>query len=159
METWGTIMGRQLPGSGRILVFGRGDNPINFVSATDVAALLSYAVTSPSLRGQVLQLGGPDNLTFNQFAVILQHATGYDGTVRHVPRPVLRMIALTAARLKPALARQAGAALVMDSISMTFDLASARRALPGLPETDLLSALTQCWPERRRHQKTPEDSA
>ena len=36
METWGTIMGRPLQTSGKILVFGRGDNPVNFVSATDV---------------------------------------------------------------------------------------------------------------------------
>jgi NADH dehydrogenase len=150
METWGTILGRRLPDSGKILVFGRGDNPINFVSATDVAALLSRAVTSPSLRGQVLQLGGPDNLTFNQFAVILQQATGRRGTIGHVPRSVLRTIALTAGPLKPALARQARAALVMDSLRMTFDLAPTRRALPGLPETALLSALTECWPDRAR---------
>ena len=150
METWGTILGRRLPDSGKILVFGRGDNPINFVSATDVAALLSRVVTSPSLRGQVLQLGGPDNLTFNQFAVILQQATGCCGTIGHIPRSVLRTIALTAGQLKPALARQARAALVMDSLRMTFDPAPTRRALPGLPETALLSALTECWPGRAR---------
>jgi uncharacterized protein YbjT (DUF2867 family) len=59
METWATIMGRTLRASGTILVFGRGDNPVNFVSATDVAALVALAATSPGLRGQVLELGGP----------------------------------------------------------------------------------------------------
>jgi len=41
-------------------VLGRGDNPVNFVSATDVAALAERAVTDCGLRGQVLELGGPD---------------------------------------------------------------------------------------------------
>ncbi len=87
METWGMIMGRRLQTSGKILVFGRGDNPVNFVSATDVAALVERAVTDPGQRSQILELGGPDNLTFNELAAILQETTGRHGTVRHIPRP------------------------------------------------------------------------
>lgn len=52
-------------------MFGRGDNPVNFVSAADVAALTALTVTDPGLRGQVLELGGPDNLTFNQLAALV----------------------------------------------------------------------------------------
>src|SRR6185312_3392472 len=64
-ETWATIMAGPLHASGTIPVFGRGRNPINFVSATDVAALTARAAaTDPGLRGQVLELGGQDNLTF-----------------------------------------------------------------------------------------------
>jgi uncharacterized protein YbjT (DUF2867 family) len=143
METWATIMSQPLHSSGKILIFGLGDNPINFVSATDVAALLGHAVTTPSRRGQILQLGGPANLTFNQFAVTLQQTTGRRGTIRHVPRPALRLMALTAAPLKPALAGQARAALTMDTIDMSFDPAPTRRAFPHLPETDLPTALKQ----------------
>lgn len=143
METWAAIMSQPLPSSGKILIFGLGDNPINFVSATDVAALLSHAVTAPSLRGQILQLGGPANLTFNQFAVTLQQTTGRWGTIRHIPRRALRLMALAAAPLKPALARQARAALAMDTINMTFDPSPTRRAFPHLPETDLTTALKQ----------------
>ena len=76
METWGTIMGRPLQASGKTMVFGRGDNPINFVSATDVAALVGLAATDPGLRGQVFEIGGPDDLTFNQVAAIVQGAAG-----------------------------------------------------------------------------------
>jgi uncharacterized protein YbjT (DUF2867 family) len=58
-------------------------------------------VTRPGLHGQVLELGGPDNLTFNQVAVIVQQATGCRGTVRHIPRPALRAMAWLAATIKP----------------------------------------------------------
>jgi uncharacterized protein YbjT (DUF2867 family) len=141
METWGTIMSRPLQTSGKILVFGRGDNPVNFVSATDVAALVSHAATSPSLRGQILELGGPDNLTFSEVAAILHETTGRRGAVRHIPRPALQMMAWLAAAIKPPLARQARAALTMDTTDMSFDPTPTRRAFPNLPNTDMPSAL------------------
>ena len=141
METWGQIMARPLQASGKILVFGRGDNPVNFVSAADLAALVSQAATGPSLRGQILELGGPDNLTFNEVAVILQEATGRRGAVRHIPRPALQAMAWLTTAVKPALARQARAALAMDTIDMRFDPAATRRAFPGLPNTSMHSAL------------------
>ena len=143
METWATIMGRPLLASGKILVFGRGDNPVNFVSAADVAALIELTVTDPGLRGQVVELGGPDNFTFNQLAAILQQSTGRSGTVRHIPRPALQVMAFLTGATKPALARQARAALAMDTLDMTFDPGPARRAFPGLPNTDMPSALKE----------------
>jgi NADH dehydrogenase len=143
METWGTIMGRPLQASGTTMVFGHGDNPINFVSATDVAALVGLAATDPGLRGQVVEIGGPDDLTFNQVAAIVQEAAARHGTVRHIPRPALRAMARLTTAIKPALARQARAALAMDTLDMTFDSAAARRAFPGLPNTDMPSALKE----------------
>ena len=143
METWAAVMGQPLRASGKIAVFGRGDNPINFVSAGDVAALTALAVTDPGLRGQVLELGGPDNLTFNQLAALMLARTGCRGAVRHIPRPALHAMACLAAGIKPALARQARAALAMDSLDMTFDAAPTRRAFPDLPETGIRLALKE----------------
>jgi NADH dehydrogenase len=143
METWAAIMIRMLQSSGKIVVFGRGDNPVNFVSATDVAALIARAVTDPGLRCQVMELGGPDNLTFNQVAAILQETTGRHAPVRHIPRPALRAMAWLTAGIKPALGRQARAALAMDTLDMTFDPTPARRAVPGLPGTGMQSAIKE----------------
>ena len=154
METWATIISQPLHASGKIPVFGRGDNPVNFVSAADVADLIALAVTDPGLRGQVLELGGPDNLTFNQVAAIVQEITGRRGTVRHIPRPALQAIARLTAAIKPALARQARAALAMDTLDMTFDPTPARRAFPDLPETDIRLALKDLL-ERDRRERRP----
>jgi NADH dehydrogenase len=143
IETWATIMGQMLQTSGKILVFGRGDNPVNFVSATDVAALVEQAVTDPGLCGQVLEIGGPDNLTFNQLAAILQESAGRHGTVRHIPRPALQAMACLTTAIKPMLARQARAALAMDTLDMTFDSTATRRAFPDLPNTSMPSALKE----------------
>jgi len=131
-------------------VFGRGDNPVNFVSAADVAALTALTVTDPGLRGQVLELGGPDNLTFNQLAALVQEVTGRRGTVRHIPRPALQAIAWAAAAIRPALARQARAALAMDTLDMTFDPTPTRQAFPDLPDTDIRLALKDLLKGKRR---------
>ena len=142
-ETWALIMNQTLQRSGKIMVFGRGNNPVNFVSATDVAALAARAAFDPGLRGQILEIGGPDNLTFNQFAALLQDLTRCDEKVRHIPRPALRAMAWLIAGTKPELARQATAALAVDTLDMTFDAGPARRAFADLPNTDVASALKE----------------
>ena len=73
----------------------------------------------------------------------MQQATGCRGAIRHIPRPALRAMARLAATIKPALARQARAALAMDTIDMTFDSTATRQAFPDLPNTDMPSALKE----------------
>ncbi|MEP6661090.1 MAG: SDR family oxidoreductase [Acidimicrobiales bacterium] len=137
METWATIMSTKP----KTLVFGRGENPINFVSATDVAALIEHVVLAPPVRGDVIELGGPDNLTFNEFAATFQQVRGRLGTIRHIPRPMLRLMANVTRKLNPPFARKARAAILMDTIPMTFDASAARRRFPDVPITDLTTVL------------------
>ena len=95
----------------------------------------------PRTRGRILEIGGPDNLTFNQLAAAIQAAAGRTGTPRHVPPPVLRLMAGTVGRIKPELGRQARAALLMDRADLTHDTAGIRQACPGLPCTPLSTCL------------------
>ena len=120
LELWIELLRNTATRSGRPLVFGRGDNPINFVSVTDVAALVERVVVDPTTRGQTFEVGGPDNLTFNQLAEAVQRADGREGAPRHVPPAALRLIAATVGRLKPQVGRQTRAALVMDHMDLTF---------------------------------------
>lgn len=128
VELWAEIMARPI-------VFGRGENPINFVSVGDVAAVVESAVIDPELRGEVLEVGGPQNTTFNELAELLRQIQGHSAPVRHIPRRLLQSGAL--------FSRRARAALAMDSIDMTFDAAPARRAFEEIPTTEIRSALTQ----------------
>lgn len=128
VELWAEIMAKPI-------VFGRGENPINFVSVGDVAAVVESAVIDPELRGKVLEVGGPQNATFNELAEMLQQIRGHSAPVRHIPRRLLRAGA--------PFSRRARAALAMDSIDMTFDAAPARRAFAEIPTTEIRSALTR----------------
>jgi NADH dehydrogenase len=126
VELWAEIMSKPI-------VFGRGENPINFVSVEDVAAVLERAVTDASLRGRAIEVGGPQNVTFNQLAALLQEVRGQPAKVRHIPRAALRVTA--------PFARQARAAIAMDTIDMTFDSTTNRQAFTDLHVTDLHAAL------------------
>ncbi|MGH2867248.1 MAG: SDR family oxidoreductase [Solirubrobacteraceae bacterium] len=128
VELWAEIMTKPI-------VFGRGENPINFVSVDDVAAVLERAVMDAELRGRVIEVGGPQNLTFNELAGLLGDVRGRPAKVRHVPRRLLRAIA--------PFARQPRAALAMDTIDMTFDAPAAAHASARLPMTDIKAALTR----------------
>jgi uncharacterized protein YbjT (DUF2867 family) len=140
-ETWGAMMLEPLRNSGRITVFGRGDNPANYVSVIDVAALVARAVDDAGLRGRVIEFGGPDQLTFNQLAGVVQEVAGKRGRVRHVPRAALRVMALAAAPFNAQMARLARASLILDDYPQPFDPAPARTEFPDLPMTDVRTAL------------------
>ena len=142
LELWIELLQQTAARSGRPLVFGRGDNPINFVSVADVAALVELAATDPTTRAKTLEIGGPDNVTFNELAEAVQTAGGRAGAPRHTPPVMLRLMAHTIGHLKPQLGRQARAALAMDRTDLTFDAAPHRRTYPDLPCTALPEVLT-----------------
>ena len=130
-ELWSEILRSTASKSGRVQVFGRGENPINFVSVADVAAGVVHAVTDQTLRGQVLTIAGPENLTFNEFAARIAQGP----PPRHVPRAGLRVMGFLARPVRPGLARSARAALAMDTTDLAVDTAPGHAPYPWLPCT------------------------
>jgi uncharacterized protein YbjT (DUF2867 family) len=142
MEFWAKLVGQPLIDTGRTQVFGRGDNPINFVSVDDVALAVEHAVVDSSLRGVTLDVGGPENLTMNQVVEIFQRVSGKQGKVAHVPLPIMRIMSIVMRPIKPALARQIQAGVVMDTDDiMAWDPAANRKLYPWLPQTPLVEVL------------------
>jgi uncharacterized protein YbjT (DUF2867 family) len=146
METWLGLLEQAAGRTGRPLVFGRGENPINFVSVTDVAALLERLIVDPSTRGKLLEIGGPRDLTLNHFAALIQQTSGRTKQPQHVPDVMLRTMARLLRPVKPELARQARAALVMDTTDMTFDATPVRELYADLPMTTLTDVLAGWTP-------------
>ena len=137
LETWIAVIGGKLASNGQALVFGPGRNPINFVSAADVAAAVDLAVRDQSLRGRLIEMAGPENLTFTQLAERLIAVSGKPGRTRHIPLPMLRAMSVLARPVSPTFARQAQAAVVMNTTDMTADLTTVRDQLPTISATTL----------------------
>jgi uncharacterized protein YbjT (DUF2867 family) len=134
MELWIDLLRQTAARSGRPLIFGHGANPINFVSVRDVAELIDDILDDPAASGSTIAAIGPQNLTFKQFATRLQgSADGPAGAPRHVPRAMLRLISVLAAPVKPEQARQARAALAMDTIDLTDHATGEHVAVRDLP--------------------------
>ena len=159
LETWTAIIGAKIPGHGQALVFGSGSNPINFVSARDVAAIADIAVHDESLRGQAIEAAGPENLTFTQIAERLLAASGKPGKIKHIPLPMLKVMSVLARPFSPVFARQAQAAVVMNTTDMTADVAAIRRRFPAIAATTLDDELARqpAAPPDRTH--TPQPAA
>ena len=139
LQTWLTVMTQTAGTSGRPLIFGRGARPIGFVSAVDVAALVSRAATDATLRGQLLEVAGPA-MTMTELAGALQAARGWTGRLRHVPRPMLRVLATAARPVNPAFARQNRAAVIMDTTPLAT--ATDLTTLLGRPPQQLAEVIS-----------------
>jgi NADH dehydrogenase len=143
METWCDLLGRPLLEKGRTQIFGRGRNPINWVSTTDVARFVELAIVDPTLRGEVLEVGGPENLTMSAFVEVFQTVTGTSGKVTHIPPIAMRLTAVTLGMVNPGLVRQIRAGIVMDTRSQAFDATETRRRFPSIPMTSLGDVITR----------------
>jgi len=149
METWAQLIGKPLVEAGKTRIFGRGDNPINFVAADDVAQFVELAVVDPALRGAVVEVGGPENLTFRQFARTFQTVTGKMGAISHVPLPAMRALAVLLRPVNPTIARQIRAGVVMDTRDMTFDPTETARRYPTIAPTPLAHVVALDYGEDR----------
>lgn len=133
LETWLGIIGGPLVSTNKTLVFGRGENPINFVSALDVARFVDQAVRDSTLRGQVVVVVGRENLSLNQLVEIVRSVSGRTGRVSHTPRAAMRLLSVVLRPINRMRAGQIQAALVMDTTKMALDSQAAHSADPSMP--------------------------
>ena len=137
METWCEVLGRPLLDKGKTKVFGRGSNPINWVSAADVAEFVALATFDPATRGEVIEVGGPENLTMTTFVDVFRQQTGSRGNVGHVPTVAMRLMAVVMSLVNPEMARQIQMGVIMDTRPQAFDASETRRRYPSIPVTNL----------------------
>jgi uncharacterized protein YbjT (DUF2867 family) len=145
MQTWLHTAADPLVDTGRTRVFGRGENPLNLVSAGDVARIVELALVDPSLRGATLEIGGPENVSMNQLLATVERVTGRPGRVDHVPLPVLRLMSTLLRPFRPALAGLIGAAVVMDTRDMSFDASATARRFPSITPTPLEAVVHELY--------------
>ena len=144
LETWLGIVGGPLIASGKALIFGRGRNPINFVSAVDVARTIEHAVAAPIGARQTIEVPGPENLTLLDLVDAVRAATGRSGSNRQIPRVMLRLLSVVLRPVNRMRAGQIAAALVMDTRAMAVDGPTIRAIDPSVSmttATDVASVL------------------
>lgn len=130
METWAQIMGESIVKRGKGMVFGSGENPINFVSAEDVAQFAVTAIADPRARGHVIEVGGPDNVTQMQFVKLIEQASGRAASVQHIPLPMMRVLRVVTRPFNPVFSRQILSGIILDTQDMTFDPTETLKLFP-----------------------------
>ena len=131
-ETFQQILCAPLFSTGKAVVFGRAANPVNFVSAFDVAGFVELATRTNLLQGTVTDLGGPQNLSLVQFVETFAAALGVGASIRHIPRAMLRLLSVVARPFNRTFARMARAGVLMDTTDMAFDATDLARRYPQI---------------------------
>ena len=92
MDVWtGVLFGNAEKPGPVATVFGRGDRVCNFIAIEDVASFVLAVLRDPRVKNEVIDIGGPSQMTLVQFAAPIQRAMGVPEKRRHVPAPVLNL--------------------------------------------------------------------
>jgi NADH dehydrogenase len=92
METWCARIGAQVLNDQPVTIFGNGKNPINFISADDVAKFIVLALEDPRLRNQTLTIGGPQNLTFEEVVAVYERLSCKKARKKYLPAWRLKLM-------------------------------------------------------------------
>jgi len=124
------LIGKAVLAGKTVILFGPGTNPKNFVAAADVAALIVRAIGAEELRGETVEIGGPENLSSRQIVAVFERMTGKPAKVVHLPLPVLRAVSRVARPLHPGVSRILQAAIVGETTDQRFDPAPLLARIP-----------------------------
>ena len=90
MESWLTpALGFDYPNAA-IRIYGRGVNPISWVSFRDVAGMCVLALRHPAAARRTIEFGGPDALTPLEVVALFEKAVGKPFRIEHIPEEALR---------------------------------------------------------------------
>jgi nucleoside-diphosphate-sugar epimerase len=133
--------------SGEVVIFGRGDAPVAYVSMDDVAEAAVRLATSPDPPA-VVELGGPEAISRNEAADLFEAALGRSIRRRRVPRIALRLGSILLRRVRPGLASVMGMGLQAD-LRVTVVSAGPLRAL-GIEPRGVRSYIAEVVTDYRR---------
>ena len=124
------LIGKAVLEGKRVVLTGRGTNPRNFVAAEDVAKVVVGALRIPSLRGETLDVGGPENLTARQVVEVFRRVSGRKAKVRHIPITAVRAMARVMKPVHPGVSRIMRLSVWNETSDQTFDPTLLRTKVP-----------------------------
>ncbi len=120
METSLQFVGEMLR-KGRVVFFGDGNNPVNFVSVEDVAQYVVNSLENKEMWNRTIDIGGPENLSMNQFVDICEKVSGNSARRTYLPLPLMRTISYLVRPFSPLVTRILRMGILSSTEDMTFD--------------------------------------
>ena len=92
LDTWAAmLLGDGIRDKGVAVLFGDGRRVSNFIAIDDVADFAQCILQREEVRDEVVDLGGPSNLSFLEVAELVERELGVTAKRRHIPVAVLRL--------------------------------------------------------------------
>ncbi len=139
------LLGKGLVEKSKTILFGKGDNPTNFIAASDVAQLVFKIYKKEEFYNKIIDLSGPENLTKNEVVNLYSKHLNIKSRVTHVPRGVLKAFSFLLKPLHPGLARIMHVSLLADIQNATMATDSSIERFGIMPTTpeDFVKLQTQ----------------
>lgn len=99
------LNGRRVLKDGRTLLLGGGAKPRNFVAAADVAELAAKALVDTRMAGEIVEIGGPENFTDSEVAMLYARAAHVPARMVRVPRWLAVLVSHAIRPVHPGIAR------------------------------------------------------
>jgi NADH dehydrogenase len=118
------LIGAPILAKGKVVMFGRGEQPRNFVAAEDVAAVIQLALRDGSLRGRTIDVGGPEDLTGMDVVRLYERTRGTPVRVVHLPVGLARTVAAILRPLHPGVSQVVQSAVLADTEDQRYKAAA-----------------------------------
>lgn len=115
------LIGQPILETGKVSLFGKGENPRNFVAADDVAQFVVMALENKELNGRTISIGGPENLTNMDVVRLYEKLGGQSAKVSHVPLGVLKVMYRLLRPFHPGLSQIMLLGIYTDTVDNSFD--------------------------------------
>ena len=124
------LLGATILTTGKTTIYGKGDNPINFIAGEDVASFAVMALTNRRLSNRSIDIGGPDNLSKNQIVQLYEKHANRQAKVTHVPTGVMKVMGPVLRPLDPVISRLMSFSVWADTSDQRFDPAAMLKEFP-----------------------------
>lgn len=130
MDLWGELIGMPIIRQSKAMIFGNGNNPINFVAVEDVAALACAVLEDGRALNKTIEICGPENLSMNQVAHIFESLSSKPAKISHVPLLAMRAASALMQLVNPTMGRLIRNGVFMDTANLSCDTSTTVQAFP-----------------------------
>ena len=93
MDVWiNDVIAARVRKKGGALIFGDGSAVANYIAVDDVATFAVRILGRDDIVNEVVEVGGPSDVSFNDLATLVERKLGASGRRQHVPVPMLRIL-------------------------------------------------------------------
>ena len=96
MDVWASVVFGDAARPKAVTLFGGGHRRMNFISVADASRFVVAVVRDGSVVNEIIDIGGPSQATFAEFADIAERALGTAIARRRLPAPVMRIVRVAA---------------------------------------------------------------
>lgn len=93
MEIWiDELLAKGIREKGTATIFGDGKALSNYIAVDDVAEFVARILARPEVVNEVVEVGGPSNLSQNDLATLIERRLRSSRKRRHIPAIVMRVL-------------------------------------------------------------------